>query len=437
MIRVRFISIALAAVLISLGTLAAEPTTQPAELDKNVQAALDQLASDDAAARQAAQDALVQIGRPALEPLRQLIVATRDVEQRTGAQAAIVRIEEQASIGATMITMRLENATPAQIVAELSKQAGIPIKYHGNEQMGGANGPKNALSINIEHQPLWAAVREVCKVTGLNITPRGNSHVLALGLGGTDLSGPTVFDGPFMVVAQSINTSSNVQLSQPGNINRNASIQFIFFGEPKLRIAQHPYAVQLTECVDDAGHSLVPQAMVVYQQYNYDDQIQWQASSQIIMPAPEAKKIARLKGLVKLEAAVKIETIEIPDILSARNVTKSAGGQTLIVKDVTTDPGGDNVTVNVTILMPPSRGNAGYALAQSIRLLDAKGQALQSGGASSGGSLTRIESKITFSKRTFDEGEKRVGDPVKLVLPIVIETRPVECNFEFKDLPLP
>src|SRR4051812_14170695 len=87
-----------------IGAPTTAPTTAPA-VSQELRTAMDQLAADDAGDRQTAQDQIVQVGDAAIEPLKALIKSTKDVEQRTGAQAALARIEEQASTGPTMITM--------------------------------------------------------------------------------------------------------------------------------------------------------------------------------------------------------------------------------------------------------------------------------------------------------------------------------------------
>ncbi len=417
---------------------ATAPTTAPV-VSKELRTAMDQLAADEAADRLSAQDQIVQIGLGAIEPLKQLIKSTRDVEQRNGAQAALARIAEQASTGPTYITMKMDNASASDIIKEFSKQAGGQIKNYTyqNRGMGGAIANAMKYSVNIEHQPFWEAARTICKTTGLNIvTNRGRGEAMGIGQNGNEGAGPYVVDGPFMIVAQSISMNSNVQLSQPGNINRNQSIQFYCYTEPKMQITQHPYMVKLTEVVDDTGKSLlIAPNPNMYESMSFDNQLMWNASSQLVVHDPAAKKIVKLKGSMRLQTAVKTQVIEIADIMNAKNVTESAGGYTITVKDASTS--NDQINLNVTFLVPPNNGNLGYQLAQKVKLLDAKGEALQNNGANGGGSNTKLEYKLTFSKSVYEDGEKKVGDPVKLQLPIVLETRPVEFNFEFKDLPLP
>lgn len=424
------------------GGPATQPATQPATkpvaapvVSKELQTAMDQLAADESADRLAAQDQIVQIGKEAIEPLKALIKSTRDVEQRTGAQAAMARILEQSATGPTYITMKMENASATEIINELSKQSGIAIKnYSMADRAQGANA---RFSIHIDRQPFWEAARSICKTTGMNIiTNRGRGGEIGIGNNGSDGGGPCVVDGAFMIVAQSINMNSNVQLHQPGNISRSQSIQFYCYTEPKLQITQHPYTVNLTEATDDTGKSLViPQDPNNFEGFNQDNQFVWNSSSQLVVHEPGAKKIVSLKGTVRLQAAIKTRVIEINDILNAKNVTDSAGGITITFKDATVS--GDQVDVNLTLLVPPNSENIGYQLAQKIKLLDSSGVALQNEGINGGGSMTKLEYKINFSKRFYDEGEKKAGNPTKLQIPIVLETKPVEYHFEFKDLPLP
>jgi len=409
-----------------------KPTTAPA-VSNELSVAMQQLADDEAAVRQAAQDRIVLMGKDAVPPLKALIESTSDVEQRTGAEAAVARIAELASTGPTLITMKMKNVSPKEVLNELVKQSGVSIKDTFGENGWGKN---KKVSINFDRQPFWAAVKEICSVTGMSIQNRGQGDALYFVNGGNDMTGPTVIDGPFMVIAQSINMSSNIQLGQPGNSNKNESIQFLCFAEPKLQITQHPYSIRLTEAVDDTGKSLVASGQEgMYDGYNADPQPIWQSQANLVVPDAAAKKIVLLRGKMRLVAATKTEVIEIPDLLTARNITKSAGGQSLTVKNATAN--GDDITVNVTIMVPPNGGNIGYTMAQNIRLVDAAGNKLGNPGINGGGNMTKLEYQMTFNKRNNEDGESKFGTPVKLILPIATETKPIECNFEFKDLPLP
>ncbi len=408
------------------------PATMPT-VSKEMQGAIDRLTDDDANTREAAQDQLVQMGPIAIDPLKQLIAATTDIEQRTGAQAAIMRIEEMAMTGPTIITMKMENVTAEQIVAEFTRQAKVMGKSSDGEADDVSGGKK--YSINIDHQLYWTAARQICKATGLKINLHGGNSPIGFSRGGMDLPGPYFIDGPFMIVATTLSTNTDIELAHPGNINRNQNIQFVCFAEPKLQIGQRPNSVKLVEATDDTGKSLVAaDTEGMYSGFTDGNQGYWDANAMLNTPEPAAKKIVRLRGQLQVVATTKTETLEIPDLLKAKNVTRTAGGQSITVNSVNVR--GDEVTVNLSILAS-NMNDGGYQMMQSVRLVDAEGHYLQNNGVGGGGGMNgRLQFRLNFNRRSSVDGKDVVLQADKLVLPVPTETKVMDCNFEMKDLPL-
>jgi hypothetical protein len=238
-------------------------------------------------------------------------------------------------------------------------------------------------------------------------------------------------------MARSINLSSHVQLQQRAAGNKNMNIQVMCFVEPKLQISQRPYQVQLTECDDDKGRSLIFNNNNAGMPFfggmgEAGGQVMWDTSAQLKVPEPDATKIAVLKGTLRLMAAIKTDTLEIDDIVSAKNVTKSVAGFSLTVKSVTTN--GEQVTVSMSLAFPPNRPNA-HQLFQQVRLLDASGNQMQLNDTNGpNGGNNRLDYRVTYQRR---EGDDKQTKPAKLVLSVPTETKPLDFNFEFKDLALP
>lgn len=401
----------------------AAATTAPA-IDGALQAAIDRLANDDATIREAAQDELVQIGSNAVEPLRKLISTTTNLEQRINAQAALARIVEFVSSGPTIISLKMDNATVPEIIAELSKKSGMPL----TNQTG--NDTSRKFTIDLPNQPFWSVIRELNRITGLNVQMSGRGESLSIiSGGGYDLSAPAVVDGPFMILAQSINLNSNVQLAQQNNINRHMSIQFLCFTEPKLLVSQRPYTVRLTEVIDDQGKSLaLPNQQ--YDSFGGDTQSIWSTTAQLAIPDSGSQKIVKLAGSLRMMVATKSMTLEIPDVLEARNVTRSADGQSVTIKDVTVE--GDQVRINLTYTFPNTRNIQAQNILQSIRLLDAEGTSF--GQPAFNGTKNPFDYSMVYNRRS---NAKAPGAPAKLVWVVPTEMKPLDCTFEFKNLPLP
>jgi hypothetical protein len=414
--------------LIVTGALCIAQTTAPAGFSQEkLQAAFDRLAADEAADRENAQDQIVQMGPAAIEPLKALIATASDVEQRTGAQAALARIQQVAQVGATSVTLNLNNVTSNQAFSELSKISGYPIRVSNPDG-------NRRISLEIKNEPFWAALHQLCKTAGYSLQNQGNGQ-LSVSQGSGYLNGPVYVDGPFMIMARSINLSSHVQLQQRNAGNKSMSVQFMCFVEPKLQISQRPYQVQLTECTDDQGRSLILNnnpGMFFGGMGDAGGQAMWDTNAPLQVPEPDASRITVLKGNIRLMAAIKTENLEIEDILSAKNVTKSAAGYSLTVKSVTTN--GDQVTVVMSLAFPPNRRNA-YQMLQQVKLLDASDNQMQvnnTNGPNSGNN--RLDYRVTYQRRNGDE--KRTN-PAKLVLSVPTESKPLDFSFEFKDLPLP
>jgi hypothetical protein len=415
--------------MLAAGTvgLADTPTTAPTTAPAALKAAFDKLAADDASEREAALEQIVQMGDSIAEPLKALIAATSDIEQRTSAEAALTRIHENASIGPTLITLKLDKVPASRAIDELAKKSGYPIrtnKYGGDDRK---------VSVDVTNQNFWSVFRDICQQGNYTIQNNGNNQ-LSVSQGGSS-TGPIYIDGPFMIMARSINLSSSVQLQMRGAGNKNVSVQFSCFVEPKLQITQRPYYVQLTECTDDKGRSLVLNQPGMFDNFaEGGNQTMWEANAQLKIPENDASRIASMKGSVRVIAATKTETMEFDDIGSAKNVTKTAGGYSLTVKNSSIN--NDQVTVNMTLVFPPRR-NA-YQLLQQIKLLDTQGNPMQLMDTTgpNGVGPNRMDYRVTYQRRGDDDNSKP-GKPAKLVMAVPTETKPLEFNFEFKDLPLP
>ena len=72
----------------------------------------------------------------------------------------------------------------------------------------------------------------------------------------------------------------------------------------------------------------------------------------------------------------------------------------------------------------------------AIRLLDKDGKALSSRGWGGGGGPDEMSYNWTFARDAWG-GDEKVGEPFRLVWEIPTETRPMDVDFAFKDLPMP
>src|SRR6266704_2025841 len=98
------------------------PATQPIA-DPQIEQLVRQLAADDWQTRQKAQDALVQYGLDIRPRLNAALRETKDEEVRTRVEAALRQIEENRATGASLITLHMKGAKPAEVFTEIARQA--------------------------------------------------------------------------------------------------------------------------------------------------------------------------------------------------------------------------------------------------------------------------------------------------------------------------
>src|SRR5215212_6317294 len=98
------------------------PTTRPLADEARIEQLIRELSADAWQTRQKAQDALVQYGLDIRPRLSTVLRDTKDEEARTRVEAALRQIEENRTTGASLITLHMKNAKPAEVFAEISRQ---------------------------------------------------------------------------------------------------------------------------------------------------------------------------------------------------------------------------------------------------------------------------------------------------------------------------
>src|SRR5688572_19546597 len=162
-------------------------------------------------------------------------------------------------------------------------------------------------------------------------------------------------------------------------------------------------------------------------------------------------RLVVLRGSAMVQLQTRAETIEVPNILSARNVTRSIGGMTLTVRDV--KKAADRYEVTVVVTREGGGGARAHAMPAvdpgavdwqrvqqslaELRLVDDQGRALERISFSSGGTDQSTEVIATFTPIEAGGIRQRTGEPSRLVWRVATEVKDVVVPFEFRDVPLP
>jgi hypothetical protein len=424
---------------------AAPPATKPAPADPRIEAAIRQLSADAWRERQAAQDVLVGFGDDAVPRLREVEKAAEDDEVRTRAAAALAQIERNAQLGGSMVTLHVKEASPKDVFAEIAKQAHcelhpFPRNLWDMNRGRGFGGPGNAkLTLDFDRVPFWTAFREACTKSGVYAQQVGPDGGMGLTQGSSPYwNGPNVINGPFMVVANRIYRSDAIELANPASVQHDFQLSLVAFVEPKIHVVQSSYNVRIDEAVDDKGNSLVfneptPEGKSTARQWMRN------LNARLKYPAERpGKRIVRLRGGMRFVVQTRSETFEVPDVMKAKNVQKTIAGRRILLKEV--KKAGEQYEVQTTVYragLSPAEWNAMNYPGAAIRLLDKDGKALSSRGWGGGGGPDEMSYNWTFARDAWGGGEDKAGEPFRLVWEIPTETRPMDVEFKFQDLPMP
>jgi hypothetical protein len=225
------------------------------------------------------------------------------------------------------------------------------------------------------------------------------------------------------------------------------TLQSVVLIDPKLKLLSNAAKAKVTEIVDEKGKTLKGDQDDIW--IYGESSALWQMQVPLKYSTTMGKKLERLSGSFQAFVVAHSESWEIPDILNAKDATKTVkiGGkeETYTLEEVKKT--GDSVSVRFSIKRPleiaPSPADntpEGQQLKWARRdwsrwmhLTDEKGKQYQ--GYNSGGSEDEIN--FTFNNNQQFSGDEKAGEPVKLQIDIPLEFRLLEVPFEFKDLLLP
>jgi len=411
-----------------------------------VQARIEQLISqfsDDAwAIRQQAHDEVISFGPDAVPCLESALKAFRDEEVRSRAEAALRIIAENKLAGPSLITMRFKEATAKEVFDEVARQAFTEFRTVPAQLWELREWPR--VTIDVDRKPFWAVMRELAEKTGVGPSPGDSSDrrmTLSHGLGSNVFGSYSVHSGPFLIAAQTLHHSTSVNLAQGGPVCHDFSINLTAYSEPKIRVLGYSSSLQLEEVVDDKDNSLLmggPQ----YESTSTGNGWAWGLYARLNYPANPGTKIAKLRGSIRFTVQTQTHLIEVPDILSAKDVTKAVAGKNFTVKRVTRQ--GDQYAVSLVIYQD-GRPAHEWSQAQSaiyqnvgVALNDASGRPLRfSHTSSTSSSGDSMEMTYIFNRSEGDGDTGPTGEPTKLVWEIPLESKQISVPFEFTNLPMP
>ncbi len=397
--------------------------------DGRIQQLIDQLNADAWAARQEAEEALVALGSSVLPHLEQAIQGSDDLEVRTRLRTILGRIERERALGTTRITLDLSDATLQEVLAEVSRQAGAPLRLTGSQS-------DRRVSYSFRDEPFWVVIQRICRDFDLMPSDSGDRQggfALSRASAG-QLKAPTVIHGPFLVALNKFEYSHMINLWDQETMHSRASLSMMVMAEPKLTILGRSYMPLVEEVTNEAGQSLEPGG-VMHRGFGSGDGRIWTVNLPLSAEAARSRKIATLKGTIDVVVQVRAQSIEVTDILNVREQSYSVGPRRVILHEMAQKDGAYLLRLTV-FHIPGEMAEIGGVASQlkTLQLFDANGQTFQgSGMLNAQADGLKTEFTVQFRRPS---SASRDAVPTRLQWTLPIETRSLKIPFEFHDVTL-
>ena len=365
------------------------------------------------------------------------------------------------------IVIALDEATLGAALDELQKQSGVSF---GTRQAGVPLDSK--ISVKINTLSFDEAFDQIMKAANVKATLQNwGDDNLQLSLGGDETarnrrkSGAGLFEIELSGIGTTLNKSVDLndfdkpQRSQNLNLNAYLALQ----ADRRLPIIGAPQT-RLTRAEDEQGRSLVPQldenqrAQNRVNRYNFYGNSAWErqnATVNLAAPAPDAKTLTHLEGVVIYAVVTKTDNWEVPDLLAAPQWTHTFASPdgTVAVTIAATPNADEDQAGGLKLKIEATSSNADQSyeripypleqvepLIQAIRIVDANGTVYRSNGYNAtGGQNTKISLSLRpeNSDVTEEAAQPKLQSPISLVMDAPVEVVQTEVPFAFQNVPLP
>lgn len=313
--------------------LAAAPgAAGDAELDLQVRRLLRQLDAPQLAEREAAEQALLELGPDVLE-----LLPRPDDQMPAETRQRLLRIVEQlqqalAQQAAEASWITLSGQQPlSQLLAAIERQSGNRLV--DERARSGAPPPDPLLHVAFQHVPFWQALDEVLDRAGLSIDPfasREALHLVPRPALVAQRVGRAAYCGPLRI--EPVAVVARRDLRDPLGNSLHLTLEVAW--EPRLRPIALKQRLADVAAADQQGRPLEvldPAAVLEAPALNMpqlDLTIPWK------LPPRDATAIATLRGRLLAILPGRQQTFRFDNLLLARNVEQRAAGVSVVLERV-------------------------------------------------------------------------------------------------------
>jgi hypothetical protein len=393
-----------------------------------------QLSDPSFRAREQAERQLEAAGKSAI-PILEKVLLKADADTRRRLQHLIERIERKLLLEPTRLTISTFRAE--DLHAELQGQTGAEIELNRDD--------RGLLRCNYTDLPWWELFARLRKEQGMSLHWSTYLHTWLLQREPTTSQEQIV--GPFVVRLNRLRVDRTVDFRPPPKteepqrgMEKSLRLDFELLAETKVQLVEiRP--IQITQAVDDAGRSLLPQG-AIKEGGNRNNRNRWEdcwgGTQTIGLSAPEreATKLS-IEGKIPVVILLKrLPELQINDLSKDEQVSQSDQFK-MTSNRVRFD---DEKEPLIRIILERTgrqldEDNQWFDhLRHRLSLRDAKGIRFINAPPRGVGNLTPKEIEVEL--RFISPASTECGDPKSLTLEKWV-TFEYEIPFSFKDLPIP
>lgn len=367
--------------------------------------------------------------------------------------------------GPTVVRLSFENARPEEVVRALVQPAGIVLDGYASTDLLKKMPP---ISVAIADQPFFVALKNVATQLGVSFTlknptgfdkpPSGMTLQLQKSEDPqTQISGPMITRGPFVIVATAIERKRSIALELTSAPDRKApareevTVDFAVFADPKVRTRGLQGRPKFADVAPWRIRSAETEAPWDARERNQGPpHLEWRYRATCELPAGAQQARLQTTGS-ELLVTTKSEPWEIEDVSKAagtsREVPVAGGTRRYQIEEIALTGGAatsrqSSYNVRLTLSgigidkgrwsdWPPI---AASAVVDAFRLLDANGRDY----APVSWELKGSAFTATYSNaKGRNGGQPAVAHAAKAIWAVPAEIRSVEMPIEFAALPLP
>lgn len=198
------------------------------------------------------------------------------------------------------VTLKLTDTLPEDIFAAFTRESGIrfnpePLSIFDQPQF------QRPISITIDHQPVWAALKQVCEATGMNIKKwYGSYNRISLGQHDPDwYQRSMTMTDHFMVTADQVASARVVNLNEPDKgAQEDITLGYTVYADPKMHLGRIYPKLAIQELTDENGRSLLSEIVPAKEVdiIEVAPNISWAMQANIHLPSQAGKQISKLNG---------------------------------------------------------------------------------------------------------------------------------------------